>query len=52
MTTPAQATFTALAADGAVLAEETADLSWSLADPADRCDTVKTAGTVDLPLAG
>jgi hypothetical protein len=52
MTAPAQAAFTALAADGTVLAEDTADLSWSLADPADRCDTVKTAGTVDLALAG
>ncbi|MFT2693622.1 hypothetical protein [Clavibacter zhangzhiyongii] len=52
MTTPAEATFTALAADGTVLAEETAALAWSLADAADRCDTVKTAGTVDLALAG
>ena len=52
MTTPAQATFTALAADGTSIAEETADLSWSLADPDDRCDTVKTAGTIELPVAG
>ncbi|MBF4618177.1 hypothetical protein ITJ44_08845 [Clavibacter sp. VKM Ac-2873] len=52
MTTPAQATFTALAADGTALAEDTADLSWSLADPDDRCDTVKRAGTIDLPVAG
>jgi hypothetical protein len=52
MTTPAQGTFTALAADGTVLAEQPADLSWSLADPADRCDGPKSAGTVDLPLPG
>ncbi|PPF68046.1 hypothetical protein C5E16_07760 [Clavibacter michiganensis] len=52
MTTPAQGTLTALAADGTVLGEATPDLSWTLADPDDRCDTVRTAGTVELPLAG
>jgi hypothetical protein len=52
MTTPEQATLTALTDEGTVLGEVTADLSWTLADPDDRCDTVKTAGTVELPLAG
>jgi hypothetical protein len=52
MTTPTQATLTALAVDGTALAEQSIGLSWSLADPDDRCDTVKTAGTLELPVAG
>ncbi|OUE10288.1 hypothetical protein CMsap09_15175 [Clavibacter michiganensis] len=52
MTTPAQATFTALAADGTTLAEVTPELSWRPVDPFDRCQGPKTAGTVNLPVAG
>jgi hypothetical protein len=52
MTTPAQATITALAADGATVTEVTPELSWRPVDPFDRCEGPKTAGTVDLSVAG
>ncbi|OUE23521.1 hypothetical protein [Clavibacter michiganensis] len=51
MTTPAQATITALAADGTTVTEVTPELSWRPVDPFDRCEGPKTAGTVDLSVA-